>query len=32
MGVFVARNLHPIIGDAEYGQIWHFATMPGAGH
>jgi hypothetical protein len=30
---FVARNfriLHPIIKDAESGQIWHFVTMPGA--
>jgi hypothetical protein len=33
--VVVARNfriLHPIIKDAESGQIWHFAIMPGAEH
>jgi hypothetical protein len=35
MAVFVARNfriLHPIIEVAESGQIWHFATVPGAEH
>jgi hypothetical protein len=33
--IFVARNfriLHPIIEDAESGQIWHLSTMPGAEH
>jgi hypothetical protein len=35
INIFVARNfriLHPIIKDAESGQIWHFVTMPGAEH
>jgi hypothetical protein len=33
--VVVDRNfrfLHPIIKDAESGQIWHFVTIPGAEH
>jgi hypothetical protein len=35
VGFFEARNfriLHPTIKDTETGQIWHFATMPGAEH